>query len=129
MKNTTTTTSTTKAWLGPACAATLLVLSGWASAQNYDAALERGARPDTTPEQRYQTAIREAGGGLKVALEECRQQAADRTACERQARQNYKNDMDFARELRRNPDARPTHVTGDAIRSTEVTTYREIPAR
>ena len=37
-----------------------------ASAQNYDASLERGARPDTTPQQRYQTAIREAGGRFEA---------------------------------------------------------------
>lgn len=122
-------TPKSRVWLAPACAATLLVVSGWASAQNFDAALDRGSRPDTTPEQRYQTAIREAGGGLKLALSECRQQASNRAACERQARQNYKEDMDLARELRRNPDARPTEVTGDAIRSTVVTTYREIPAK
>ena len=116
-------------WLAPAVAATLLMFSGWASAQNYDAALERGSRPDTTAEQRYQTAIREAGGGLKVALAECKDQAADRKACEREARQNYKSDMEYARNLRRNPDARPTQVQGDAIISTEVTTFREIPAK
>lgn len=122
-------TPKSRVWLAPVCAATLFALSGFASAQNFDAALDRGSRPDTTPEQRYQTAIREAGGGLKLALSECRQQASNRAACERQARQNYQDDMSFARELRRNPDARPTQVTGDAIRTTEVTTYREIPAK
>ena len=50
---------------------------GTALAQGRDeAALARTAVPDTTPQQRYQTAIREAGGGLKVSLEECRAMAA-----------------------------------------------------
>lgn len=116
-------------WLAPLCAASLLALSGWASAQNYEAAMQRGSQPDATAQQRYQTAVREAGGGLKVALEECRQQAADRKACEREARQNYNSDMEFARHLRDNPDARPVQVTGDAIVSTEVTTIHRAPAR
>lgn len=109
--------------------AALFTFSGTASAQNYEAALERGAQPDTTAAQRYQTAIREAGGGLKVAVEECRQQSAQRASCEREARQNYKDDMAYARNLRSNPQARPTRVGDDEIRSTEVTTYREIPAK
>lgn len=46
-----------------------------AQTQPYAAALERTEVPDTTPQQRYQSAIREAGGGLKVGLEECRAQA------------------------------------------------------
>lgn len=116
-------------WLKTAAAATLMVFAGWASAQNYEASLERGSRPDATSEQRYQTAIREAGGGLKLALTECRQQASERTACEREARQNYKEDMAYARNLRMNPDARPPRVRSGGIRSTEVTTFREIPAK
>lgn len=109
--------------------AALLVLSSAASAQSDEASLERGARADTTAEQRYQTAVREAGGGLKVALSECKIQAAERKACEAQARQNHKRDMEYARNLRRNPEARPPQIPGDAIVSTEVTTFREVPAK
>lgn len=116
-------------WLASASAAALLLCSGWASAQNNDAALERGAQPDMTAQQRYQTAIREAGGGLKVALEQCRAQAVERSACERQARNNYQSDMAYARNLRSNPDAQPTQVQNNEIRSTEVTTFSTVPAK
>lgn len=49
-----------------------LSLPAAAQPQSDEASLARGAVPDTTPQQRYQSAIREAGGGLKVSLEECR---------------------------------------------------------
>ncbi len=119
----------TRAWLIPVASATLMALSGGVSAQSYEASLERGAQPDTTAQQRYQTAIREAGGGLKLALTNCRQQGAERRACESEARQNYKADMAYARHLRTDPDARPARVRGGEIRSTEITTFREIPAK
>ena len=121
--------SQARQWFAPAAAATLMFFTGWASGQTYEASLDRGSRPDSTAEQRYQTAIREAGGGLKVAMAECRQQPAERGLCERDARQNYKNDMAYARNLRSNPDARPPRVNGGEIRGTEVTTFREIPAK
>ncbi|AVO42782.1 hypothetical protein [Simplicispira suum] len=119
---------TRNTWLAPLIFTALLAVPGFAVAQNYEASLERGSHPDTTPEQRYQTAIREAGGGLKLALAACREQAADRKNCEREARANYKDDMAYARELRRNPDARPTSIRS-GIESTEVTTIRVIPAK
>lgn len=91
-----------------------------ASAQNYDASLERGARPDTTPQQRYQTAIREAGGGLKLSLADCRTQAAaGRKSCENEARMRYKKNMEKAREMRNNPQAMPYQVESGAVRTTE----------
>lgn len=124
-----TTLTTRAAWLAPLAGAALLAWSGIASAQNYQASLERGAHPDSTPEQRYRTAIREAGGGLKLALAMCREQAGARASCERQARATYQQDMAFARELRRNPDARPTEVPDTPIESTEIVTVREIPAK
>lgn len=99
--------------------ATLLGAAGMASAQNYEASLDRGARADSTPEQRYQSALREAGGGLKLSLAECKNQAAaERKACEAQARANYKQDMEMAREMRKNPDLRPYSVKGGEIRMT-----------
>lgn len=84
-----------------------------------EAALERGAREDTTPQQRYQTAIREAGGGLKVSLEACRTEASERQACEAQARRRYQADMLRAQALLRDPQARPVNVTGVPIRMHE----------
>lgn len=105
-----------------ACAGSLAVLMSapaMVAAQNYDASLERGARPDTTAEQRYQTAIREAGGGLKVAMAECRTMPAnERKACTDEAQSNYKKDMALAREMRKNPDARPFSVKGGEVRMT-----------
>ena len=92
-----------------------------AAAQNGDeASLARGAVPDTTPQQRYQTAIREAGGGLKVSLEECRTMAAaERRSCESQARARYQADMATAKAMLRDPSVGPVNVVGGPIRSTE----------
>ncbi|MBV7426740.1 MULTISPECIES: hypothetical protein [unclassified Acidovorax] len=92
-----------------------------AAAQSSDeASLSRGAVPDTTPQQRYQTAIREAGGGLKVSLEECRAMpSADRRSCESQARATYQADMAKAKAMLRDPSIGPVNVVGGPIRSTE----------
>lgn len=86
-----------------------------------DASLARGAVADATPQQRYQTAIREAGGGLRVSLEECRSMGAgDRKSCESQARARYQSDMAKAKGiLRGDPSAGPVNVVGGPIRSTE----------
>lgn len=93
-------------------------LGAWA--QGDEASLERGALPDTTPQQRYHTAIREAGGGLKVSLEECRAMGAlERTPCEAAARQRYKADMEASKTMLRDPNARPVNIEGGPIRSTE----------
>lgn len=102
----------------------MLLAPGQAAAQGTDeASLARGAVPDTTPQQRYNTAIREAGGGLKVSLQECRAMAAaDRRACEAQARARYQADMAKAKGiLRGDPAAGPVNVVGGPIRSTETT--------
>ena len=92
-----------------------------AQAQSDEASLARGAVPDTTPQQRYQSAIREAGGGLKVSLEECRSMpTAARKRCESEARARYQSDMAAAKALLRgDPSAGPVNVTGGPIRSTE----------
>ena len=91
-----------------------------AQSQGGEASLARGAVPDTTPQQRYQSAIREAGGGLKVSLEECRTMAAaERKACESQARARYQADMAAAKALLKDPSAGPVNVVGGPIRSTE----------
>ncbi len=100
--------------------ATAASLSMAQMAQNNTAELERGSRPDTTAHQRYQSAFREAHGGRKVALEECAKgPTAERSACNRQAQENFKADLARAEMLRRNPEARPINVVGSEIRSTE----------
>lgn len=64
--------------------------------------LERGSVPDTTPQQRYRSAINEAGGGYKVWLAECAAMAAsERTACRREAKAVYDRDMAAARAILR----------------------------
>lgn len=105
-----------------ACAMLLSAPSA-ALAQDYEASLARGAKPDETPQQRYQTAIREAGGGLKIGLAECRTQApAQRKSCQAEAQSRYKADMAQAREMLRNPAARPVNELGEPVRGTETTT-------
>lgn len=98
----------------------LLVVPGTAWAQSEEASLQRGSVPDVTPQQRYQSAIREAGGGLKVSLEECRAiMAAERKSCDSQARSRYQADMAAAKAMLRDPSAGPVNVVGGPIRSTE----------
>jgi hypothetical protein len=89
-----------------------------------EASLMRGAVPDTTAQQRYQSAIREAGGGLKVSLEECRAMppGKERKGCEADARSRYQQDMANARAMRTNPNLGPVNITGGPIRSTETVT-------
>ena len=100
----------------------LLAVPAGALAQSEEASLARGAMPDTTPQQRYQSAIREAGGGLKVSLEECRAMAGvERKGCESQARARYRSDMAAAKSLLSDPSAGPVNIVGEPIRSTETT--------
>lgn len=98
-----------------------VAFAGPAVAQSGDeASLARGAVPDTTPQQRYQTAIREAGGGLKVSLEECRAlMAGERKSCESQARSRYQADMVRAKAMLKDPSVTPVNIVGGPIRSTE----------
>lgn len=64
--------------------------------------LARGAVADVTPQQRYRTAINEAGGGYKLWLAECAAMAAsERTACRREAKVVYDRDMAAARAILR----------------------------
>ena len=85
--------------------ATLLAASLVAVAQpaaKEDSLLMRGAVADVTPQQKYRTAINEAGGGYKVYLEECATlAAAERTACRRDAKSLYNRDMVAARQILR----------------------------
>ena len=64
--------------------------------------LARGAVADVTPQQRYRTAINEAGGGYKIYLVECAGLAvAERTGCRREAKAVYDRDMAAARQILR----------------------------
>ena len=68
-----------------------------------DSLIARGAVADVTPQQKYRTAINEAGGGYKVYLEECvTLAAAERTACRRDAKILFDRDMAAARQILRN---------------------------
>lgn len=65
-------------------------------------ALAKGAVPDVTPQQKYQTAIREAGGAYKEWLRECAQLAAvEQRACRLDAKSTYDADMAKAKPILR----------------------------
>ena len=67
-----------------------------------DSLIMRGAVADVTAQQKYRTAINEAGGGYKVYLEECATMAAaGRTVCRRDAKSLYDRDMVAARQILR----------------------------
>ena len=67
-----------------------------------DQLLERGAVADMTAQQRYRTAVNEAGGGYKLWLAECAAMAStERTACRREAKAVYDRDMAAARAILR----------------------------
>ena len=65
-----------------------------ASPASDEQALAKGAVEDVTPQQKYNTAIREAGGGYKEWLRECNTGPADlRRACSAEAKATYDRDM------------------------------------
>jgi hypothetical protein len=65
-----------------------------------DASLDRGGVEDATPQQRYRSAIREAGGAYKESQRECAVlTGTERPACLREAKQTYDRDMADARRL------------------------------
>ena len=69
---------------------------------NYEQSLQRGAVEDVTPQQKYRTAIREAGGGYKESLRECaRATGIDRRSCTLEAKATYDRDMAEARMILR----------------------------
>ena len=73
-----------------------------ASVRSDEQSLERGAVEDVTPQQKYRSAIREAGGAYKAALRECGQAAGDdRSACNRDAKVAYDRDMSEAKLILR----------------------------
>lgn len=92
-----------------------------------DAELARGAVPDTTAAQRYNTAVREAYGAQKNNLAECRKApAAERKACQADAQAQFKADMALANQIKSDPRARPVKVKGGDPRKTSETTVIEM---
>lgn len=82
--------------------------------------LEQAQREDVTAQQKYQTMLNEAHGGLKVNLEACRAMpAADRASCTQEAQALFRRDMARARDILRNPAASTSVAVGSEIRSTE----------
>ena len=82
--------------------------------------LEQADRPDVTAQQKYQTAIAEAGGGLKINLADCRGQPAKAArACVKDAQSRYQQEMAVARELLRHPERSTSPVVTSEIRTTE----------
>lgn len=93
-----------------------------------DAELARGAVPDTTATQRYNTAVREAYGAQKNNLAECRKASAgERKACQADAQAQFKADMALAKQIKADPRARPVKVKGGYPRKTSETTIIEMP--
>ena len=72
------------------------------SPEQDDRIVARTVIPDVTPQQRYQTAVAEANGGLKLNLGACKDVAArERGACAQQAQAIYRQDMVNARQILR----------------------------
>ena len=64
----------------------------------FERSLERGAVEDVTPQQKYRSAIREAGGAYKESLRECAQlSGGDGRECVREAKLTYDRDMAAAK--------------------------------
>ena len=59
----------------------------------------RWYRPVETPQQKYENAMLEARQALLVALSECRKYG-EQKACEAEAREQYKKDVEYAKGLR-----------------------------
>ena len=94
------------------CAATVgsaLAETSWQqrTPEQDDRILARTVIPDLSPRQRYQSAVQEAGGGLKLNLGSCADLSpGERAACMRDARALYQKDMAAARDILQTGDAR-----------------------
>jgi len=60
----------------------------------------RWSQPDDTPQKRQATAEKEAKAALAEALQECRNAATERKTCEKQAREQYRLDLEAAKATR-----------------------------
>ncbi|HSV53315.1 MAG TPA: hypothetical protein VLJ57_14450 [Burkholderiaceae bacterium] len=98
-----------------------LVVAGSAFAMPPESVqLEKAQSEDVTAQQKYQTMIAEAGGGLKINMEACRGQPAQgRGTCVKEAQALYQKDMAAARDILRNPSASTSVAIRTEIRSTE----------
>ena len=79
-----------------AFAVALLSINGFAhaSASSDEQSLAKGAIEDVTPQQKYRTAIREAGGGYKEWLRECvHMPVAESRTCRLEAKATYDREM------------------------------------
>ena len=75
-------------------AALFIANAAHSSPTNDDQSLARGAVEDVTPQQKYRSAIREAGGAYEESLRECdRVNGNERRACTQEAKQTYDRDM------------------------------------
>ena len=82
-------------WLLAACLA-------HAANANEAQSLERGAVADVTPQQKYQSAIREAGGAYKEWLRECMPlTGTEQRVCRQEAKATYDADMAAAKQILR----------------------------
>jgi hypothetical protein len=79
----------------------LAVASVTHAANGNDAnSLDKGAVADLTPQQKYQSAIREAGGAYKEWLRECMPMTgADQRVCRQEAKAAYDADMAAAKRI------------------------------
>lgn len=90
-------------FLGAAMAVAIAIASGVAIADSTPAGAPavdppRWHTPDTTPEARYKTMKKEAGAAYQEALWECKKMAAaERSACQKTARDQYNQDLAVAR--------------------------------
>lgn len=57
----------------------------------------RWYQPADTPQRQYENAVQEARAALAEAMRECRALAAERRACEAEARLRHEEDMERAR--------------------------------
>ena len=104
-----------------AASSALALAAGMASALPPESVqLQNAQVEDVTAQQKYQTMINEAHGGLKINMEACRAQpAASRGACAKEAQALFQKDMAAARSILRNPAASTSVPIRTAIRSTE----------
>jgi hypothetical protein len=64
----------------------------------------RWYKEDTTPQARYQTSKKEAAAAYRENTAQCKElPKADRSACLKEARDTYRNDLKLAKEMMSNP--------------------------
>jgi hypothetical protein len=84
-----------------------------ASTQSDEQSLLRGAVADVTPQQKYQSAIREAGGAYKESLRECdHAPGPGRRECAREAKAVYDADMAQAKLILQGRESIQAHTRG-----------------